>query len=202
MIRNSGSVQILGVVGVLALVLVLPVALFMVGQNQNPSTNASVSSELPENSPTGYIVEDAFVDADTPNKNFGGAPILWADGESRKIAYIKFNLVSLEGKDIESAILKMFVSHASEGVSDVKLVATSTWTGDTITYSVRPLPEAVVTTISGGNVGEWMEVDLTQFVQGNVGKVVSVAIENANPNGLAFNSLESPFEKIELVVTE
>ncbi len=200
--RNSGSVQILGIVGVLALVLVLPVAIFMVGQNQNPSSQASTNSALPENGPVGYIVEDAFVDSDSPDKNFGGAPVLWADGESRKIAYIKFNFEKLAGKTISSAVLKLFVSHASEGTFEVKAVPVSTWTGDTITYSVRPLPEEVVTTISGNQIGEWVGVDLTQFVQQNAGKVASLAIEGMDPNGLSFNSLESPFDKIELVVEE
>lgn len=198
--NRKGSVQILGIVGVLALVLVLPVAIFMVGQNQNPSSQASVDSSLPQNGPIGYVVEDSFVDSDNPGKNFGSAPVLWSDGESKKITYIKFNLESLAGKNIQSAILKLFVNHASEGEVLVKVVPVSSWTGGSITYNVRPLAEEVIASINGGSVGEWVEVDLTQFVQQNVGKVVSVAIESNDPNGLSFNSLESPFDKIELDV--
>lgn len=198
--RNSGSVQVLGVVGVLALVLVLPVALFLVGQNQNPSSQANVNSSLPGNAPAGFIVEDAFVDADNPARNFGSAPVLWSDGVSKKITYIKFNLESLAGKSIQSAELRMFVSHTSSGVSEIKAVPVSAWTADSITYSVRPLPEEVITTINGGNVGQWVEIDLTQFVQQNAGRVASIAIESSDPNGLSFNSLESSFDKLELVV--
>lgn len=197
---RRGSVQVLGIVGVLALVLVLPVAIFMVGQNQNPSSQASVDTSLPQNGPVGFIVEDAFVDSDNPGRNFGSAPVLWSDGESKKITYIKFNLESLSGKSIQSAVLKMFVNHASEGEVFVKVVPVSAWIGDSITYNVRPLTEEVVATIDGGSVGEWVEVDLTQFVQQNAGKVASIAIESDDPNGISFNSLESPFDKIELDV--
>ncbi len=191
-----------GVVGVLALVLVLPVAVFLVGQNQNPGSKAANNVLLPDGTPAGFVAEDAFVDEETPSKNFGLVPTLWADGQSRKITYIKLNLSSLAGKEVKKAVLKLYVTHESSGLLEIKEVPASSWTEKTITYSVRPLTGDAITSVSGGVAGSWVEIDLTEFVRKNAGGVASLAIESSDPNGLAFNSVESPFNKLELVVDE
>lgn len=190
----------LSIVGVLSLVLLLPVALFVLGQQTGFENRAGDANQI---SAPGFIADSAFVDAETPTKNYGASSTLWADGESIKIAYIKFNLTELAGKEVKSAVLKLFVTHTSAGVQEIKVVSVSAWTGDTITYSVRPLVgDELVTTFDGGAAGAWVEVNLTDFVRANAGQVVSVAISSDDPNGLAFNSSKAPFDKMELIIEE
>lgn len=188
----------LSIVGVLSLVLFLPVGLFVLGQQTGFENRAGDANQI---SAPGLIADSAFVDAETPTKNYEASSTLWADGESIKIAYIKFNLTELAGKEVKSAVLKLFVTHTSAGGQEIKLVPVSVWTGDTITYGVRPLVgDELVATFAGGAAGQWVEVNLTDFVRANAGQVVSVAISSDDPNGLAFNSSKAAFNRLELVV--
>lgn len=184
--------------------LVLPIAVFatvfVIGQG---STSTQTRAADPNQVEAGsYIAASTFVDSDTPDKNYGESTTLWADGESKKITYIKFNLADLAGKNIKSAVLKMFVTHGSEGVEQINMVPVSAWLPNEITYSVRPLVGEQIATINGGQNGEWVSVDLTSFVKEHAGQVVSVAISSDDPNGLAFNSAKAPFDRMELVVEE
>ena len=190
---------ILGVVSVLVLTVVISATVFVALQ---PTDSAPKAADLNQVNGNGLVGDDAFVDKDTPTKNFGSSPVLWADGESEKISYIKLNLASLAGKDIKSANLHLFVNNPALQPSQIWDVPTSSWTGDTITYNVRPLLGSQIGTINGGTAGSWLDVDLTQFVKDNVGKVVSIAITTNDPGGLSFNSSKAPFNKLELQIVE
>ncbi len=195
--------KVLGMVGVLALVLVIPVTVILIGQNQTYKSNAATKLELESAAEGNLVAEDSYVDSDTPDANFASEPMVWADGVSKKIAYIKLNLTSLAGKNIQSAKLKVFVNYPASSPVEVKVVPVSTWSSDNLTYNVRPLPSnTVVTTINGGTKGEFMEIDLTDFVKQNTGNVVSLALETNDPGGFSINSLDAPFNKPELIVVE
>lgn len=190
-------VKVLSIVGVLSLVLVITATVFIAGQPTSSTPKASDQNRI---SKPGYVADSAFVDEETPKKNFGDSAVLWADGVPKRIAYIKLNLSSLSGGNVTRADLRLFVTNESTGVSQVKFVPISTWSGNTITYSARPLPTETVTEFSKGKTGEWLSVDLTDFVNKHKGEIVSVAISSSSPEGFGFNSIRSPFGKLELLV--
>ena len=189
-----------GLLVLLALVVVLPAAVFVVMQPSNPRSNAADLNSSQNARANGMVVDGSFVDSDTPNKNFGEAPVLWSDGNSKKIMFFKLDLAKLEPSKVNSANLKLTVVHGSEGEFQVINVPVSTWTGDTITYNVRPLPGETVTKFKGVNGGQELIIDLTDFVKANAGKVASIMIQTGDPNGLSVNSLVSSYAPPELVV--
>src|SRR5688572_21757106 len=165
------------------------------------------------------VAEDAYVDYQSSNTNFGADPILrlrYLTGPTRyDLVYLKFDLSSLPpgtaAADIESASLKLYVNGATSGpgTSSYTYLTCSNWSEATITYNNRP--GLCGSTISPPNTtfvaGQYASVDITQFVKtwaaggGNFG----LALYAGSPSDIIFASKESgpnaPKIEVDLAIT-
>jgi hypothetical protein len=198
--RQSGFVAALSVIAFAIMLMILPVAFFLMGQPHDQRSKASEGENGQVATAPGFVIDSVYVDSSLPNKSLAGTETLWADGQSIKISYLKFNLMPLAGKPFKIAKLRLFVSHTAGPVQNVYSVSDVSWQGHGVTFSSRPVLGEVIGKISGGKQGEWVEVDLTAYAKRFVGKQMAVAIGSGNINGLGFNSTLAPSGKPELVV--
>ena len=120
------------------------------------------------------------------------------DGNSLKTIYMQFNLQAIQS--VSSAILRLRVSNASNGAQSVKKVANNSWKEHTLTYNNRPLSSTTITSLNGGSVGNWVSIDITDYVRSMKGGKMSIAIESSHSNGLDFISKEAADSKPELII--
>ncbi len=137
----------------------------------------------------------------TTATNYGTAAALSIDGSPIHITYMKFDLTSLATKTVSKATLRLKVTDSSTGTQRIKSSSNTSWGETTINYSNRPaLSSTVINNIIGGLSGNWVQIDLTTFVNANKGRVVTLAIDSTSSDGLGLKSKEAPSEKPELVV--
>ncbi len=165
------------------------------------------------------VAEDAYVDNQSSNTNFGADPILrlrYLTGPTRyDIVYLKFDLSSLPpgtaAADIQMASLKLYVNSATSGstTSSYTYLPCSNWSEATIRYNNQP--GACGSAISLPNTtfvaGQYASVDITQFVKtwaaggGNFG----LALFPNSPSDIIFASKESgpnaPKIEVDLAIT-
>lgn len=198
--RKQGFVAPLAVFGLAFALLVLPVALFLVGQPHDTRSKASEGDDGQAVTAPGFVIDDVYVDSDLPNKSLSGSKTLWADGQSVKIAYLKFNLAPLTGKKITVAKLRLFVTHTATPVQNVYAVSAVSWQSPGVTFASKPALGQIIGKINGGRQGQWVEVDLMGYAKNFIGKQMTVAVGSSNINGLGFNSTSAVSDKPELVI--
>jgi cell division septation protein DedD len=141
------------------------------------------------------------VQDDQPNVNFGSSSELRSDGLPLREVYLKFDLQSLSGQTISSAMLRMYAANGSGGAHYVMDVADTTWSEGTLTYANKPVKGAIFAGfIPGSTTGVWKEVDITSTAAANVGSLMSIAIDSASSDGYFFNSKEAASDGVELVL--
>lgn len=135
-------------------------------------------------------IADSRVDAGNPNTNYGALPTLWVDASPLEITYLKFDLLSLSGKQIVTAKLRLNITGSSYSTQVVKNT-TNVWTETGITYNSRPALGTQISTFTSSNAGTWKEIDVTSGVLGKGGQLVSFGIDSTGTDGLYFNSKEA-----------
>lgn len=143
------------------------------------------SIEVQVQSPT----QDATVKANYPNSNYGVRDELQVDGNSEKTTYMQFDLQALQ--TLSRAILRLKITDQSRGIQYLKEVASNNWDENTLTYNNRPLTTNTITSFNGGNLGNWVTIDITDYVIAMKGQVMSIAFESPDSDGLYFSSKES-----------
>ena len=173
-----------------------------VGHNADQMVESGVEAIFAQTPlPSGSIfspTQDAIVKASYPNANYGGRDELQVDGNSVKTTYMQFDLQALQA--LSSAVLRLKITDPSHGIQYVKEVTSSNWDENTLTYNNRPLATTTITSFNGGHLGNWVSIDITDYVISMKGQVMSIALESADSNGLYFNSKESSDDPPELVI--
>lgn len=153
---------------------------------------------------------DAYVDSDSPEKNFGSSSELHVDEEpSFKISYLKFDLGSLVGENILDAKLRLRVAEeggaASSTTQNVKLADSSNWGENSINYNNRPLLSTHLGEITSGDAsqGVWQEIDVTESIIDYLGQTITFGIDasESSHDGLDLYSRES-LSSPQLLVTK
>jgi hypothetical protein len=163
-------------------------------------TSTSAATVVPGTVPLNPI-DDAYVAGDLPADHFGSDPLLVSDASPVRESYLKFDLRSLAGQSISNAKLRMFVTNASGGASNLKAVADNTWTEAGITFSNKPAKGAIIRTFTPGlTLGVWVEVDVTSAAAGKAGSLMSMALDTASTDGYNFNSSEATTNRVQLLV--
>ena len=142
--------------------------------------------------------QDAIVKASYPNSNYGGRRVLQVDGRSVKTTYMQFDLRSVH--NVDGAILRLKITDPSNGVQNVKAVASNSWNEGTITYNNRPVASTKIASINGGGNDTWVSIDISDYVAAKKGQMMSIALDSLASNGLYFKSKESSTERPELVI--
>ena len=164
------------------------------------------------------VTDDAYVDSQAQNTNFGASPILRLRAltnptRSQQI-YLKFNLSSLPAgaktADIQAATLKLFVNSSSTSSTTFSSVTITcaNWTETSITYTNQPNGCALSTFISNVllSPNQYASIDITQIVKSWVagGFVAGLVISTGNFNDITFASKESgsnpPLVEVKLAI--
>jgi hypothetical protein len=157
------------------------------------------------------LIADTYVDSASERSNYGSTSHLSIDGSpSNKISYLKFDLRSLSGQTILSAVLRLRVSSKpysdSTSTQYLKEVSNTSWIETGVTFSNRPVLSTTLgnITVGSGSLGQWQEVDITSFVQSKAGQVVSLGIDApaSSPDGVDFNSRETASTSPHLRITK
>lgn len=143
------------------------------------------------------VIEDAHVKGESgrEEQNYGDESRVIASDWSRNqwIAYLKFDLSSLSGAEITSAVLRVEVKSSRDVDKQVKLVSGSNWSESTITYSNAPTTGIVLGNLSAKvRSGDTVDIPLNPSVLNQIKSgVVSIAIDNVGAgNTFSFASKE------------
>jgi len=142
-------------------------------------------------------VEDGYVKKQTPQKNYGADPQLWADGGEKElgdagqcIAYFKFRL-DVPGRPLSARVrLPVGTWAAAESTdSGVIRLVEGTWSEDTLTYENRPTLGALLATIGKVKAGEIVDRKLDVSLEGR--EELSIAIDPTGLDGAGYSSRQS-----------
>lgn len=151
-------------------------------------------------------VGDSYTDASQPYSTAGGASLTLASGAGR-VAFLRFDMSSLGGRAVQSAMLRVHTSSAAGAGStasfNLMYVPSNAWAGDTMS-AANPAPIStwqIGTLIAPGAGGTWYTSALN--INGVHSGLFSMAVVNASTgDGLTFNSKEGdPALTPQLIVT-
>jgi hypothetical protein len=147
-----------------------------------------------------HPVDDAHVAAKTPDRNYGAAATLEADGSPVLVTYLKFDLRGVT-QAVQRATLRMYKTNGSAGVQAVWNVDDDTWSERALTYRNRPARTTPVTTFVPGSVAKsTVEADLTAAVAAGAGTLLSLALDSTSSDGYAFSSQEAASNQVALAI--
>ena len=135
-----------------------------------------------------------------PRRNYGSAATLKVDGDPRKRTYLGFDLTDIEGADIESATLRLFVHDGSPGAIRIHGVADDSWRESSISWSSAPARTPASARLEPPSPGVWVEVDVTSLLDSGAW---GFALSTRSGNGVTFGSSEwAAKPQLILVVSE
>lgn len=170
------------------------------GNVSSPSSVVAATTSAPASSTSTYVPsEDTFASASRATRNYGNAASVEVDGNSQKIAYLKFTINDLAGKSVTRAILRLKVLDPST-VGGTFYSTSSTWTEATLTWNNKPSLGLLIGTVGNAPRGATVEVDVSSLIQGN--GTYSIGVMSANSNGVDYYSSEATTaDRPALVVT-
>jgi hypothetical protein len=150
-------------------------------------------------------IADDHVSSKSPTRNYGLSPWMWVvKGES--YAYLKFDLTSLVGKTVTSAILRVRTANdpyaGSPNTIKVLVVDDTSWGERTLTYENRPpFSMSVLGSRIMPAINTSYDVTLSNaLIQGKLGGLFSVGMDSSGVDSLGFISRDSS-PKPQLIVT-
>jgi hypothetical protein len=111
--------------------------------------------------------DDAYVQQNVPNNNYGAATTLAVDNSPVDNMLLKFTISGLNGRSVTSAKLRLCTTNSSVKGGDFHLTATNTWSEGSVTWSNAPAAQAA-TIASLGSVSNksCYQADLSSVVSG------------------------------------
>ncbi len=138
------------------------------------------------------------------NANYGSETALGikygTSGYQRK-AYLKFDLTGQQGT-IRKATLKLY-GYASDTISStIKIgsVADNTWLEDKITWNNAPTIGEQLGTMTYTGEGAWCEIDVTDYINNNMGSQLSFGVNTSSKDYLSISSREAEANRPLLVL--
>jgi chitodextrinase len=157
--------------------------------NVSAASNA-VSVTTPSASLTSTPSADTYVEADTPTTNYGSATELDADASPVKSLLIKFAVSGINGRAIQSVMLRLYCVNGSVGSGgDFHRVADTTWSESTVNWNTQPVADSTVLASLGPvNPNTWYAVNVTSLVTGD--GTYSINASSTSSDGAHYNSKE------------
>ena len=133
-------------------------------------------------------VEDAYVNAQRPDQNYGSADVLRADGSPVARAYLRFDLGGLQGTPTTARLRILATSDSDQGI--VVARAGEAWSEAALTFANAPTADDSVTIASGPvTAGSRTDVDVTRLVRG--GGALTLVVTAPGSTNVALGSRES-----------
>ncbi len=143
-------------------------------------------------------VADAYVSKSSPDRNYGNVSSLQVDANSgapAEISYLKFPLGSVQGKNIQSAYLNIYITNPSSGTQTLNYIPNNSWTEFSITYNTSKYYNSVpLTSINSSQSGKYIKINVTakirEYISARPGEPISLGIDSIHSDGLDFYSKE------------
>lgn len=169
----------------------------------NTATPTITPSPTPSPTPTPITVilnpvADAYVDAGSPNTNFGLLPKLLTNSGTVRNGYLRFDASGVNG-NIILAELRLYSMSGSSAGYDARGVADNSWGETTVTFNSAPAAGGVAGSSGAITANSWTLANVTSAVA--AGGLVSLAVTSTDPNPIFLLPREQANFKPELRIT-
>jgi hypothetical protein len=162
------------------------------------SSPVSVTTPAMPSSLTFNVSADSYVNATSPDTNYGSATAVRADGSPIINGYLRFTVQGLAGYPVMHAYLLLYANTSSNIGFSVQAVGDNSWDENTITYNNAPPVGALINSSGAYTSGNYVVVDVTPYVTGE--GTYSFAITTPGSTTLSFAAKESGANAAELVI--
>ncbi|MAU00440.1 MAG: hypothetical protein CL608_25135 [Anaerolineaceae bacterium] len=157
------------------------------------ATNTPTATASPTPGPGGETLEfnpvaDAFVMANRPTGNLGGASTMRLDASPETNSYLRFDVQGLTGP-VSNATLRLYVQSSSSLGYDVHQVADNSWGELAINFSNAPVLGSIIDSSGTTSANNYVDVDVTSFVSSN--GLVSFGVSTTDAGLILLASRES-----------
>ena len=170
------------------------------GAGNHSAASAPVSVITPDipSSLTLTPEADSYVNAASPNTQYGAVITLRTDGSPVVNSYLRFTVPNLNGMTITHASLRIFAkSNSSQGLI-ARAVADNTWVENTINFNNAPLMGSIISSAAPAIGGTWITLDVTSYVT-NAG-TFNFGLSTPGSTAISLASRESGANSPQLIV--
>lgn len=145
-------------------------------------------------------IDDATIEADSPTSNFGSKSKIEVDDRPEQQFLLKFSVSGIGNRQVQSAILRLYVANASDFGGDFYKVSDNNWSQQTVTWNNAP-PADSTCIASLGSVARdnWVEIDVTSLITGD--GTYSLRAISTSRNGAGYKAMDAGANSPELLVT-
>jgi hypothetical protein len=145
-------------------------------------------------------IDDTYIDESNPTDVFGSVLELSVDGGNYEIPFLKFDLSSVSAP-VKVAMLKLYITNGADGEPQfVYGVSDNSWTESTLTWNNAPALGEEIGMTTGGESGGILYIEVTDYINGKLGGLASLAIQTEETNSMRFNSSEASYFPVQLVL--
>jgi hypothetical protein len=144
--------------------------------------------------------DDTYIDESNPSNVFGDAVELSIDGGNYEMPFLKFDLSSVS-TPVKVAMLKLYITNGADGEPQfVYGVSDNSWTASTLTWNNAPALGEEIGMTTGGESGGILYIEVTDYINGKLGGLASLAIQSEETDALRFSSCEASTFPVQLVL--
>jgi chitodextrinase len=169
------------------------------GNHSAQSTPINVTTPALPSSITYPVIADSYVNFSSPDSNYGSISVWRVDGSPDLHAFLKFNILGLNGAPVTHAYLHVYANTNSPAGISAYSIADNTWDESTITYNNAPQIGTLLGSSGRFGSGTWVTFDVTVFVTGD--GTYSFVINTPGSKALSFASKESGINAAYLELT-
>lgn len=129
--------------------------------------------------------DDSYVDASSPDRNFGTRTSMRVDGTPQRVAYLKFDIQGVGSP--ASAALQINMQSNGDDIN-VYAVADNSWNEADLTFNTAPAPGALLGTVDGVSAGTSYLIDVSAYITGD--GIYSFAVTTTDNTALKIGTKE------------
>lgn len=146
--------------------------------------------------------DDATINQNTPNKNFGSDTIVVINQDPRKDFLMKITVSGVNSRQVTQALLRLYVTNGSNLGGDFYHVPDNNWSETTLTWNNAPTASSdILASLGQVKKNNWYEVDLLPLVTADGTYGVRISSSSTNAAGYA-SSEDTQRPQLVLTVTE
>jgi len=134
---------------------------------------------------------DTYISRRAPMFNFGERKTIRVDNNPASRGLLTFWIPNLDGREIEHAVLRLYITEESHRGFSVREVEDIFWNEMTVDYYSAPARGEIIARSDRMDESEWISVDLTSYVISRGEGSLNLAIYASSSNGFSFTSKEA-----------